>query len=219
MAQRMGDGVRHRGWLVAGLALGVLVVGFLGLRAHRRSRPQEAPPTVESAVGVPMPEAERTQLVLKEGRLHAGDAVFTGLMLEHYPDGGLKSRSAVSNGVLQGVSEGWFTNQVRQIEEHFTNGVAHGERTRWNEQGQKVAAATVVEGRIEGTFRRWHGNGVLSEEMSMKRGVVDGLARSWYPSGFLQAEVWMAGGAAKAQRRYKDGERPGDAPPTVGAGL
>ena len=45
-----------------------------------------------------LPEVERSALVLKDGQLRLGDRIFTGLMLEHYPEGLLKSRSVISNG-------------------------------------------------------------------------------------------------------------------------
>lgn len=191
-----------------GVCLVMLLVGVTLWPRH------PAPPV---AVGEPasaevaLPELERSALTLKEGRLHLGDGIFTGLMLEHYPDGGLKSRSAISNGLLHGLSEGWFTNQVRQVAEHFVNGVSHGERLRWDEQGRKLAAAQIVDGKIEGVFRRWHTNGVLSEEVTMKNGEAEGLSRSWYSSGSLQAEVRLAQGKILEQHRYKDGERPANA--------
>ena len=191
-----------------------LAVGFCGVSLlagvllwQRRPVPVPAPVVVDSTpVGETLPEAERTELVLKEGRLHLGDVIFTGLMVEHYPGGVLKSRTGVSNGLLHGVSEGWFTNAVRQVAEHFVNGVSHGERLRWDEEGRQVAAAQIDQGKIVGQFRRWHANGQLAEEVTMKNGEPDGLARSWYASGSLQAEVKLEQGKVLEQHRYKEGE-------------
>ena len=198
-------GRRGRRVVVAGLCLVLLLAGVL--LWQRRPVPVPAPVVVDSTpVGETLPEAERTELVLKEGRLHLGDGIFTGLMVEHYPGGVLKSRTAVSNGLLHGVSEGWFTNAVRQVAEHFVNGVSHGERLRWDEEGRQVAAAQIDQGKIVGQFRRWHANGQLAEEVTMKNGEPDGLARSWYASGSLQAEVQLVQGKVLEQHRYKEGE-------------
>ena len=196
---------RGRRVVIAGLCLGSLLVGVVVWQR----RPVAAPVVVEAMpAGQTVPEAERSTLVLKEGRLHLGDGTFTGLMVEHYPGGVLKSRTAVSNGLLHGLSEGWFTNQVRQVSEHFVNGVAHGERVRWDEHGRKVAVAQIEEGKLEGTFRRWHANGQLAEEVPMKKGEAEGLARSWYTNGSLQAEVTLARGKVLKQQRYPAGGRP-----------
>ena len=198
-------GRRGRRVVVAGLCLVLLLAGVL--LWQRRPVPVPAPVGGDStAAGETLPEAERTELVLKEGRLHFGDGMFTGLMVEHYPGGVLKSRTAVSNGLLHGVSEGWFTNAVRQVAEHFVNGVSHGERLRWDEEGRQVAVAQIEQGKIVGQFRRWHANGQLAEEVTMKNGEPDGLARSWYASGSLQAEVQLVQGKVQEQHRYKEGE-------------
>ncbi len=201
-----------RGLGVCLVVLLACVTGWQWYPAPRVAREESASP--ETA----LPEVERPDLALKAGRLHLGDRLFTGQMLEHYPDGVLKSRSAVSNGLLHGLSEGWFTNQVQQVAEHFVNGVSHGERLRWDEQGRKLAAAQIVHGKIEGVFRRWHTNGVLSEEVTMKNGEAEGLSRAWYPSRCLQAEITMAQGKVLVQRRYPDGERPPTAEPLAQTG-
>lgn len=197
----------------------LVLVGLAGavfwIRREARVTRGNEPARTEAA----LPEVERSALVLKDGQLHLGDRIYTGLMLEHYPGGVLKSRSVVSNGVLNGLSEGWFTNQTLQVMEHFVNGVSHGERLRWDAEGRKVAAAQIVHGKIEGVFRRWHENGVVAEEVTMTNGEPEGLSRAWYPSGFLKAEVRLVGGQVKDQHRYKDGERreAGEALGKVGA--
>ena len=197
------DGIRRGIWLA--VALVVLALAAISLR-----RP--APPTVA------LPEVERSKLVLRDRRLELDRKVFTGWMLEHYPDGLLNSRSAISNGVLHGLSEGWFTNQTLQIAEHFVNGVSQGERRQWDETGKPISAAQIENGRIVGVFQRWHGNGKLSEEITMKDGQADGLSKAWYPSGNLKSEMTLAQGIVKSRHNYQDGERPDTASLTAKAG-
>jgi antitoxin component YwqK of YwqJK toxin-antitoxin module len=45
----------------------------------------------------------------------------------------------VSNGQLNGVSEGWFTNGVLQIREHFMDGSSEGPVTKWHSSGAKLS--------------------------------------------------------------------------------
>lgn len=183
------------------------VVGLAGAVLWFRREAPESGGAKSAHSEAALPEVERSALVLKDGQLRLGDRSFTGLMLEHYPNGLLKSRSVISNGVLHGLSEGWFTNQTLQVSEHFVNGISHGERLRWDAEGRKVAAAQIVHGKIEGVFRRWHENGVVAEEVTMTNGEPEGLSRAWYSSGFLKAEVRLVHGQVKDQHRYKDGER------------
>jgi len=190
-----------------GLAIFLVVLGLAGVSLWFGRGVLESDGAKSAPAEVVLPEVERSALVLKDGQLRLGDRIYTGLMLEHYPNGVLKSRSVVSNGVLHGLSEGWFTNQTLQVSEHFVNGISHGERLRWDAEGRKVAAAQIVHGKIEGVFRRWYENGVVAEEVTMTNGEPEGLSRAWYPSGFLKAEVRLVHGQVKDQHRYKDGER------------
>ncbi len=152
-------------------------------------------------------EVERLALNLHEGRLQRNAHPFTGVMVEHFPGGLLKSRSVLLNGRLHGVSEGWHTNQVLQVREYFVNGVSHGPRVRWDSQGHKVSQTQIVNGKIEGLFRRWHDNGTLAEEAMMKDGQPDGRCRAWYPSGSLKTEVTVVQGKLTERHTYAEGER------------
>ena len=166
------------------------------------TRPAPLPETVE---------VSRAQLVLRDGRLYLPDATvpFSGFMHETSDAGTPRSRSRLVDGRLDGLSEGWHTNGVKQIEEHFRAGVSHGRRTKWDENGQKLSEAQIVEGRLEGMFRRWHADGTLAEELPMIAGQPEGLARSFYPSGCLKAEARLQAGRVREQHQWQDGERPG----------
>lgn len=189
------------------LALSVALVGglsgfFLARRASSRHQP--LPPT-----GVPLVE-----LVLREGRMYHGDAPvpFTGMAFESYPDGLLQSRSSFVDGLLNGVSEGFFTSGALQIREHFTNGISHGLRTRWFASGTRLSEAQIDQGRIVGVFRRWHENGALAEEVPMSNDLPEGISRAFYPDGRLKAEVRLEHGKVVEQRFWKEGEGPVHAP-------
>src|SRR6476660_5901276 len=63
-------------------------------------------------VSVRNDEASPRSLLLREGRWYRQGGVqpFTGILSDYYPDGLRKSRSLVSNGFLEGLSEGWYSN-------------------------------------------------------------------------------------------------------------
>lgn len=139
----------------------------------------------------------------------------TNCRVAYYPNGQRKFHTALSNGVPEGLSEGWYSNGVRQVEEHFRAGCSHGLRTKWYEGGQRQSEAVIVDGKLEGVFRRWHENGMLAEEVAMKENQPDGMSQAFYPSGCLKARVELRAGKVVSQQHWQDGERP-PAPPTGG---
>lgn len=179
----------------SGAALVVVVLLAAGVLWFRQ---KDAPPV----------EVDQSSLVSKDGRLYrAGEeAPFDGMMIEHYPDGSRKSRSKIVDGVLHGVSEGWYTNGVLQVREEFKEGISHGLRTKWHQNGKKMSETAIVEGKLHGTFRRWHENGVLAEQIQLAGGEPEGRSVAFYPSGFLKAEATLDGGKLVEQKFWDDGE-------------
>lgn len=187
-------------------AIGGLVF-FLFLRpppSTPRVRPPAAPP-----------ELSRSNLELVEGRLRpTGQTTpFNGFMLEHYADGVLRSRSAISNGVLHGLSQGWHTNAQLQVSEQFKEGLSHGLRTKWYPDGARQSEAHIVDGKLNGNFRKWHENGTLSEQVDFVADQPNGLSLSWFPSGYLKARVMLKDGKPVEQQFWKDGEKKGSSKP------
>ena len=172
-----------------------------------RGRDQNPTPSVSSTQTPPV-ELLRTELVLTDGRLcPVGTSnAFTGVMVERYPDGGLRSRSAVANGLLNGLSEGWFTNKQLQVSEHFTNGISHGLRVKWHANGLKAAEAQIVHGKLHGRFVSWHESGTKAAEVEFHQGQPDGISSAYFPSGALKSQVTMRDGAVIDRKDWKDGE-------------
>ena len=185
---------------------GLLVMGGLAVLFLLRWQPEPPAPA-------PPSEVPRDYLTLREGRLYraAQSAPFAGFMLERHPDGALKSRSAISNGVLHGVSEGWHTNGNLQVREHFTASLSHGLRTKWHANGATQSTAEIVSGKLHGTFRRWNETGTLAEELELRAAVPHGLAKAYYPSGRLKTTVRLQDGKAVEQTSWKDSEVQGPA--------
>jgi len=154
-------------------------------------------------------ELPRSALTVIHGRLcEAGTSnQFTGIMVESYPSGGVKSRSALREGLLSGRMEGFYTNGQIQVREHFRAGVSHGPRTKWYLTGARLSEATITEGQIHGTFWRWHENGAVAEQIEMRHGQPDGVAWSYYASGCVKGWARLANGAVLEQRSWEDGQR------------
>ena len=196
---------RYNQWILSGtIVIGVLALSTWWLLRRVPQQPSEA--------------FLRDQLVFTNGALHKKDDPhpFTGFMIERYSDGALLSRSAVSNGLLDGLSEGWHTNGIKQVEEHFKAGVSHGRRTKWYPNGQKQSEVTIKDGKLDGTFHRWHENGVLAEEIFMRLGSPEGTSLSYYPDGSLKARATLTNGRVSEQKFWKPGEQfPSNSPVTA----
>jgi antitoxin component YwqK of YwqJK toxin-antitoxin module len=165
--------------------------------------PSSAPPSATPAEPVEVP---RTQLELQSARLYQIGATnpFSGFMVERYPDGALRSRSAVTNGLLQGLSEGWHTNGQRQVSEQFKNGVSHGARAKWYASGIKCSEAGILDGKLHGLFRRWHEDGTLAEEVEFVAGQPEGASLAYFPNGALKARVVMHAGKITEEKFVSD---------------
>ena len=150
----------------------------------------------------------RTELQLRDGCLLNGGVLFTGAVVERYGNGQMKSRSSVSNGLLEGLSEGWHTNGLLQVSEHFTKGVSHGLRTKYYGSGRKLSEADVVYGTIEGIYQTWHENGNLAQRVCLSHGVPDGEAASYFPDGSLKARVRLDHGKVINQHFAEQGQGP-----------
>ena len=159
-------------------------------------------------------EVRRDALTMRDGRRYrqGETAPFTGVMTEFYASGTLQSRSVLSNGLLEGLSEGWYTNGNKQVEELYRNNVSHGLRVKWYESGQKLSEAPIVSGKIVGVFKRWHENGVLAEEVTMRAGNPDGVVRAYYPSGCRKTEAHLSNGNVLDQKNWPDGDKRSQAP-------
>ena len=190
-----------RSAVVCWAGLGVLVCGAIALLVGGWFSGREVVP-------LPLPEVSRTNLVRLDGRWcqFCQTNPFTGWMVEHYPSGSLLSRSLVSNGLLNGVSEGWQTNGQLQICEYFKDSVSHGLRTKWHPNGAKMTESMIADGKHQGTFRRWHENGALAEEIEMHDGQPDGQSRAFYPSGFLKSQATLRLGEVMERKSWEDGE-------------
>ncbi len=166
-------------------------------------------PGANSPLATTLPEVARTNLTLINGALRApgSDTPFTGFIVDYFASGSVRSRSAVSNGLLQGLSEGWYTNAQLQVSEHFKAGVSHGVRTKWYASGAKQSEANIVDGKLHGTFRQWHENQVLSEQVEFVQDQPEGASVAYFPSGYLKARVLMRGGKPVEQTFWKDGEK------------
>src|SRR5262245_24467715 len=112
------------------IVFAILLLALFCLSLFLVTRPRQVPTA-------PLVEVHRKNLDLRaDGWFAPGERKgFTGFLLDTYEEGMLKSRSAVSNGLLHGLSRGWYTNGQQQVEEHFVAGISDGLRIKWHPNG------------------------------------------------------------------------------------
>jgi antitoxin component YwqK of YwqJK toxin-antitoxin module len=182
------------------LLLALLPLAALAVFLAMVFRPAAPPPSPN------LPEMTRSNLWRQNDRwcLKGGSNQFTGVLLDYYPNGALELRSLVSNGMLEGLSEGWYTNRQLQVREFYRTNFSNGPRTKWYPDGQKQSESTIVAGQMQGLFRRWYDNGKLAEEIPMKDGKIEGLGRSYYQSGAPKSEIEIHQGQVVRSRAFEE---------------
>lgn len=134
-------------------------------------------------------------------------SAFTGWLTDHATNGTVRLRTAVVDGRLHGVSEGWAANGTLELREFFHRGLPHGPRITWHANGQKRSEGRMIFGQQQGGYRQWAESGALAAEAGFKDGKPHGLSRAWHPSGCLKAEAMMSHGEVVTRHFYPDGER------------
>lgn len=162
---------------------------------------------VAEADRVEPPSVARSGLQNRDGIFYRGDSstAFTGWLTDHAPDGSVRLRTAVVDGRLHGVSEGWTTNRTLELREYFQHGLPHGPRITWHPNGQKRSAGQMALGRQQGSYHQWTDAGALAAEAEFKDGKPHGISRAWHPSGCLKAEALMNNGEVVTRHFYPDG--------------
>lgn len=162
--------------------------------------------TAESSASAPLSMA-RFRLENKAGQFfRPGSTVtFTGWITDHTPDGKVRLKTAVLDGRLHGLSEGWTTNGTLELRESFHRGLPHGLRMTWHANGQKRSEGRILFGLQQGVYRQWTETGALMAEADFKDGKPHGLSRAWHPSGCLKAEALMNHGEVVTRHFYPDG--------------
>lgn len=187
-------------FLPVGMTLGLIALVLVGMRMWSPRSTAPSSPSVEHS---------RAELELRLGRLYlqGQSNLFTGYLVERYPGGELQSRSAISNGVMHGMSEGWYTNGVLALREFFAEGKSHGVRTKWDNFSHKLSETPILQGTIHGVHREWHTNGQLALEVAMVDGKPNGVSRKWNLDASLAGQWVLSNGQVL--------EKPGISHPTM----
>ncbi|MFT3908851.1 MAG: tetratricopeptide repeat protein [Ferruginibacter sp.] len=145
-----------------------------------------------------------------------------GLWTYYHINGEVKEKTFMKNGLVDGLSEGWFDNGIKSYTEtyvqdklngiqtfYFYNGnlksvvpfkddLKNGEERFYNFKGVLTSTSNFVNDKLEGITKAYFPNGKIKNEFMYKNDKAEGLYKSYFKSGSL----YITG-------EFKEGEKQG----------
>ncbi|MEQ9377497.1 MAG: hypothetical protein RIG68_20085 [Imperialibacter sp.] len=132
-------------------------------------------------------ESDETLSRDKKGRLHYEGGLFSGYLVEYYPGGTLKSKSAYSEGLLESVSYGYYpTGEVMYVRP-YVKGEKHGTHTGYYPDGSLKFQYHFVTGKSAGNHQEWYQSGLLAKDLNYVDGQPFGSQKMWRPDGKIRS--------------------------------
>lgn len=128
------------------------------------------------------------------GELVLDGALFTGRLVERYPDGGMREASEYLDGLRHGRSKAWFENGAVRYERSYREGRKHGEHTGWYAGGAAHFEYRFKDGLSQGKHREWYPDGLPYREFNYVDGQESGAQRMWHADGTLRANYVIKDG-------------------------
>jgi len=122
-----------------------------------------------------------------EGRLHHEAGLFSGYLVEYYPGGTLKTKSAYSDGLLESVSYGYYSTGEVMYVRPYVKGEKHGRHTGYYRDGSLKFLYHFAEGRSVGNHREWYHGGLLAQDLNYLDGQPFGPQKMWRPDGKIRS--------------------------------
>lgn len=122
-----------------------------------------------------------------DGKVLLDTALYSGYLMDYYPNGNLKSSKGYYEGKLEGDFTSYYPSGQIYTLRPYHLGEKHGEHLAYYENGKLKFQYTFIEGLSEGTHHMWFKNGELKMEMNYKNGKERGLQRVWRPDGKIRS--------------------------------
>ena len=103
--------------------------------------------------------------------------LFSGVYIELYENGQVKTEMALRNGQKHGITKIYFDSGKINEFRSFKKSLMHGKWETWNEPGKKIAEANYRNGKKDGKWYVWDENGTLRYDMIYKKGKKTG---TWF---------------------------------------
>lgn len=138
---------------------------------------------------------EQTPELQPDGRyLCLNGTRFSGIILEEYPDGCLKSSTHYLGGLKDGREEKWYRSGMIASQRFFKNGKKTGIHEAWWENGQPKFRRKFKNGLNEGTAFSWYMTGKPYQKNTYHAGQEEGTQQRWDEEGKLMANYVVRNG-------------------------
>ncbi len=100
-----------------------------------------------------------------------------------------RDKKTYKNGILNGLSEKWNSNNVLIEKSWYKNGELNGLYESYHINGELWERKNYKDGKLHGLSERWYDNNQLWENIIYIEGQEDGLYQRWYKDGELSSKV------------------------------
>lgn len=126
------------------------------------------------------------------------DGTATGLDIEYWDNGNIKSETTYKNANLEGIVKWYHENGNIQAEYNYENGKKEGISKKYYGNGNLEYEEHWKDDKLNGVVKSYYKNGQLEYEDNYKDDKLDGLSKTYYSNGNIQSES-----------TYKDDKRNG----------
>jgi antitoxin component YwqK of YwqJK toxin-antitoxin module len=138
-------------------------------------------------------EISAQDVVLKAGKYYLPDGkLYSGVFKEYGPSNVLVAENVISNGLLDGLSQFYYSGGAKKEQRSYKAGKKDGLWINWNEQGMKTAEARFSDGKKDGYWYIWDEKGTKRYEMFYVNGEKKG---KWF--------IWDENGKVTTEQNYK----------------
>jgi antitoxin component YwqK of YwqJK toxin-antitoxin module len=160
------------------------MVILLGLCTMDRGT-EEAGNTNNINVIIPSVELNKSDTQIKNGSVYFSGKLFSGILVENYPDGKVKSQTEYFQGKKWGKELKWYYAGQLYTERFYKGGMKDSINTGYWANGNKKFEYEFSTGNYDGSFKEWYPNGKISIWMNYKNGKEDGSQKGWRENGKL----------------------------------
>lgn len=120
---------------------------------------------------------------------------YSGIIIEFYKDGVLKSKSQYFEGRREGFYNGWYFSGNIKFERTYSNGLKTSIHKGWYDtKAQKFEYYFNNVGAYNGSVKEWYSNGTLAKHFNFEKGKENGSQKMWNPNGNIRANFFTVNG-------------------------
>ena len=131
---------------------------------------------------------------VKNNSLFFNDQKFNGVVYELYENGDTLSIKKFSNGLQDGISKEWYSNNQLMETRNYEKGQKNGKQVAYFDNGNKKFEFIADNDIYEGELKEWNIQGNLIHLATYKNGQEEGTQQMWYDNGKIRANYVMKNG-------------------------